>query len=126
MKFLHTMIRVIDVEKSLKFYTEILDMKLSHILDIADAKLHFLRDSSGCCEIELTHNKEQPENGYELGNQFGHLAFATDDMKAFGEKIKQHDINYYIKPFDVTPKGPTIAFVKDPDGFLIELIERKE
>ncbi len=118
------MIRITDIEKSLKFYTEILDMKLSHVIDIADAKLHFLRDSSGCCEIELTYNKEQPENGYEMGNQFGHLAFATESMVSFTEKIKQHEIDYYIKPFDVTPKGPTIAFVKDPDGYLIELIER--
>jgi lactoylglutathione lyase len=126
MKFLHTMIRVTDIEKSIKFYTDILDMKLVNTLEIADAKLYFMRDKSGCCEIELTYNKEQPENGYVMGNQFGHFAFATDSMDSFTEKIKKHKIEYYIMPFDVTPKGPTIAFIKDPDGFMIELIERKE
>ena len=125
MKFLHTMIRVADIEKSLKFYQEILELNLIRIKELQDATLYFLADENGCCEIELTHNHELPEGGYTNGTAFGHLAFETDNMDKFSEKLKSHDLEYDIPPFKLSEVGRTIAFINDPDGRAIEIIEKK-
>ena len=125
MKFLHTMIRITDPDKSLKFYQEILGLNLSRSMDLKDATLYFLSDEKGSCEIELTHNHKTPENGYEQGSAFGHLAFATNDMAKFTEILEKNNLEYFRPPFAVTEKGPVIAFIKDPDGTMIELIEKK-
>ncbi|MDD3013829.1 MAG: VOC family protein [Candidatus Gastranaerophilales bacterium] len=125
MKFLHTMIRVTNVEKSLNFYQNILGLKLSRTKELPDATLYFLTDEAGCCEIELTYNKVMPEGGYEIGSYFGHLAFETENMDEFSEILKQHGLDYLWAPFKITAVGSTIAFIKDPDGFQIEIIEQK-
>lgn len=125
MKFLHTMIRVKNIEKSLDFYQNILGLKLSRTKELSDATLYFLTDETCSCEIELTHNKELPEGGYSLGSAFGHFAFETDDMNKFTELIKSKGIEYIWEPFKITPTGSTIAFIKDPDGYQIEIIETK-
>ena len=67
MKFLHSMIRVKDIDASLKFYTELLNMKLDHKKRLEDCELYFLNDESGCCQIELTYNDETPKDGYKIG-----------------------------------------------------------
>lgn len=125
MKFLHTMIRVKDIEKSLKFYTELIGLKLMRTMELEDATLYFLADERECCMIELTYNHQQPEGGYELGTYFGHLAFGTEDMDKFSEKLREFGLEYTDPPFLITECGPKIAFLDDPDGFPIELIERK-
>jgi len=125
MKFLHTMIRVADIEKSLEFYQNILGLKLDRTKELPDATLYFLTDEAGCSEIELTYNHTLPEGGYELGNYFGHLAFQTDNMDKFSEILKQHGLAYFRPPFKITAVGSTIAFIKDPDGIQIEIIEKK-
>ncbi len=125
MKFLHTMIRVADIDKSLKFYQEVLGLKLSRTMELKDATLYFLADEKGTCEIELTHNHTIPEGGYKHGSYFGHLAFETHDMNKFTENLEKQGLEYAREPFMVTPKGPKIAFVNDPDGRSIELIEKK-
>lgn len=127
MKFLHTMIRVSDIDKSLKFYQEVLGLKLNRTKELKDkATLYFLTDEKSCCEIELTYNHELPEGGYSHGSYFGHLAFETENMDKFTEKLKQGGLDYDRAPFNITEEGPKIAFIKDPDGYSIELIERKK
>lgn len=124
MKFLHTMIRVKDIEASLKFYTEVLDMTLEHKKRLDDCWLYFLNDKDNTCQIELTYNDETPENGYEIGSGFGHFAFAVNSMDEFTKKIERLGYEYLYEPFDLNGKGSMIAFVKDPDGYEIELIEK--
>ena len=124
MKFLHSMIRVKDIDASLKFYTELLNMKLvdEHRLD--DCTLYFLSDEANTCQIELTYNDETPENGYINGSGFGHFAFGCDSMEKFTEKMNELGYKYLYEPFDLTGKGSSIAFLNDPDGNEIEIIEK--
>lgn len=126
MKLLHTMIRVTDKDKSLKFYQEVLGLKIRKTMELtkAAATLYFLADEDGN-EIELTYNHTLPEGGYEKGTHFGHFAFRTDDMERFSEHLKSLGHNYTREPFLVTESGPKIAFIEDPDGLQIEIIERK-
>lgn len=125
MKISHTMIRVKDIDKSLKFYKEVLGLKVLRTMELEDATLYFISDENETCTIELTYNHELPEGGYTHGNYFGHLALETSDMDKFTETLQFNGLDYTIPPFDVKQGGPKIAFVKDPDGFSIELIERK-
>jgi len=125
MKFTHTMIRVSDIEKSLKFYTEVMGLKKVKEMELKTATLYFVADERECCTIELTHNHEQPEEGYSHGSYFGHLAFETDNINAFTQKLKSSGLEYTRPPFEVKEGGPTIAFLEDPDGYQIEIIEKK-
>ncbi len=124
MKFLHAMVRVKDIEKSLAFYTEVLNMKLDHKKRLEDCWLYFLTDEENTCQIELTYNDETPDGGYELGSGFGHFAFSVDSLDEFTEKINKLGYSYLYPPFDLNGKGSRIAFIKDPDGYEIELIEK--
>ena len=124
MKFLHTMVRVKDIEKSLAFYTDVLNMKLDHKKRLEDCWLYFLTDEENTCQIELTYNDETPEGGYELGNGFGHFAFSVDSLDEFTDKINKLGYSYLYPPFDLNGKGSKIAFINDPDGYEIELIEK--
>ncbi len=124
MKFLHTMIRVKDIEKSLAFYTDVLNMKLDHKKRLEDCWLYFLTDEENTCQIELTYNDETPEGGYELGSGFGHFAFSVDSLDEFTDKISKLGYSYLYPPFDLNGKGSKIAFINDPDGYEIELIEK--
>ncbi len=124
MKFLHTMIRVKDIEKSLAFYTDVLNMKLDHKKRLEDCWLYFLTDEENTCQIELTYNDETPEGGYELGSGFGHFAFSVESLDEFTDKINKLGYSYLYPPFDLNGKGSKIAFINDPDGYEIELIEK--
>ena len=124
MKFLHSMIRVKNIDESLRFYTELMGMSLSHKKRLDDCELYFLDDESKCCQLELTYNDETPQDGYENGNAFGHFAFAVDSLAEFGKKLTEMGYEYLYEPFDLNGKGTMIAFVKDPDGNEIELIEK--
>ena len=124
MKFLHSMIRVKDINSSLKFYTELLNMKLDHSKRLEDCELYFLNDEEGTCQIELTYNDETPEDGYKNGNAFGHFAFSVDSLDEFTEKMNALGYEYLYEPFDLNGKGSRIAFITDPDGNEIELIEK--
>ena len=124
MKFLHTMIRVKDIDASLKFYTELLGMKLDHKKRLDDCWLYFLNDEENTCQIELTYNDETPDGGYKIGNGFGHFAFSVKSLDEFTQKMNDLGYEYLYEPFDLNNKGTKIAFVKDPDGYEIELIEK--
>lgn len=123
MRFLHAMIRVKDIDKSLKFYTELLDMNLVKTVPLEDCVLYYLSDSDGQTQIELTANFENPENGYENGNAFGHFAFGVDSMTEFTNKLKMMGYEYLWEPFYMSEVDSQIAFIKDPDGNEIEIIE---
>ena len=124
MKFSHTMIRVKDIDKSLRFYQEIMGLKLLRTMELKDATLYFVSDERECCTIELTYNHTLPEGGYRHGNYFGHLAFDTEDMNKFSEALSQNGLKFTRPPFEIK-SGTTIAFLEDPDGTTIEVIERR-
>ncbi|MBP3821618.1 VOC family protein [bacterium] len=121
---LHTMIRVKDVEKSLNFYTKLFDMKLSEKRRLEDCWLYFLTDKESGQQIELTYNDNTPKDGYEIGSGFGHFAFGVKSLEEFTKRLKSNGYEYLYEPFDLTGKGSMIAFIKDPDGYEIELIEK--
>ncbi len=123
MKFLHVMIRVKDINKSLKFYQELFDMNLVNEMELEDSKLYFLSDEDGQTQIELTHNFDTPKDGYKKGEAFGHFAFSTRNMEDFENKMKEFGINWLVEPFVLENYDMKIAFLKDPDGNEIELIE---
>lgn len=124
MKLLHTMIRVKDAEKSIKFYTELLNMTIDKRKRLDDCELIFLTDEDGVNQLELTYNDETPKDGYELGNGFGHLAFSVKSLDEFTEKLHSLGYKYLYEPYDLNGKGTKIAFIQDPDGYEVELIEK--
>ena len=124
MKFLHTMIRVKNIDKSLDFYTKVLDMHITSKMRLDDCWLYFLTDEDNTCEIELTYNDNTPNDGYAIGSGFGHLAFKVESLSDFSKKISELGYEYLYSPFDLNGKGSMIAFIKDPDGYEIELIEK--
>lgn len=126
MKFLHTMIRVKNIEKSLDFYTKLFNLEVVEKRRLDDCWLYFLEDKQTGFQIELTYNDETPKNGYEIGSGFGHFAFGIDSLEEFTQKLKQYNYKYLYEPFDLTGKGSKIAFIQDPDGYEIELIEKVE
>jgi len=127
MKILHTMLRVVDLEKSLAFYTEILGMKLLRRSDYPDGKftLAFVGyggEADGAV-IELTHNWGVEK--YEFGNAFGHIAIEVADAYKACAEIKQRG-GKVVRDAGAMKHGNTvIAFVEDPDGYKIELIQKK-
>ena len=125
MRLLHTMIRVRDIQKSLEFYTKLFDLELANEKRLEDCTLYFLSDKEGYTQIELTYNDETPENGYEIGTGFGHFAFAVDSMAEFTTKLHSLGYEYFYEPYNLIGITSTIAFVKDPDGYEVELIEKK-
>ncbi|MDH5472531.1 MAG: lactoylglutathione lyase [Gammaproteobacteria bacterium] len=127
MRLLHTMLRVGNLETSIKFYTEVLDMKLIRQKDYPDGKftLAFVGygNESDNTVIELTHNWETDH--YDIGNGYGHIAIEVDDVYEAVEKIKQRN-GKIIRDAGPMNAGTTIiAFVEDPDGYPIELLNAK-
>jgi lactoylglutathione lyase len=82
-----------------------------------------LSDENGQVQIELTYNDETPENGYDLGSGFGHFAFGVDSMDEFSKKLKAQGHEYLYEPFKLGNYDLKIAFLQDPDGYEIEIIE---
>jgi lactoylglutathione lyase len=127
MRMLHTMIRVGDLERSISFYTEVLGMKVLRRKDYPDGKFTLAFVGYGPEEdntvIELTHNWDT--RSYDLGNGFGHIALAVDDASAACEEIRQRGGNVVRDAGPMKHGTTVIAFIEDPDGYKIELIERK-
>ncbi len=126
-RFLHTMIRVRDLERSIDFYTRLLGMKLLRKSDFPGGKftLAFVGygDEADHTVIELTHNWDQSED-YDLGAGFGHLAIGVSDIYGACEKLAAEDISIPRPPGPMKHGSTVIAFIEDPDGYKIELIER--
>jgi len=127
--FLHTMIRVGNLERSVDFYTRLLGMRELRRRDVPDGKytLVFLGygdgNASGGGEIELTYNYGVEK--YEQGNAFGHLAVAVPDVAAAAEAVRDGGGKVTREPGPVKFGTTVIAFVEDPDGYKVELIERR-
>jgi lactoylglutathione lyase len=127
MRLLHTMIRVGNLEESLKFYTEVLGMKLLRQKDYPDGKftLAFVGygDESDHTVVELTYNWGVDK--YDLGNGFGHLAIGVDDIYKTCEEIKAQGGKVTREPGPMKHGSTVIAFIEDPNGYKIELIQTK-
>lgn len=121
------MLRVADLEKSLSFYTGVLGMKLLRRNDYPDGKftLAFVgyTDEDRGAVIELTHNWGVEK--YELGNAYGHTAIEVEDAYAACENIKQRGGKVVREAGKMMHGSTVIAFVEDPDGYKIELIQKK-
>lgn len=122
MRFVHVMIRVKNIDASMKFYTELLNMNRTGEVILDDSTLYYLSDEDGQTQIELTYNKETPENGYENGNAFGHIAFETNSIEEFTKKMQSMGYEYLYEPYFLPEINMHIAFLKDPDGNEIEIM----
>lgn len=122
--FLHTMLRVGDIDRSVAFYTTHLGMKETRRRDVPDGKytLVFLGYEAGGTEIELTYN--YGVDSYDMGKAFGHLAIGVPDIYATCERMRAAGVNISREPGPVKFGTTLIAFVDDPDGYKIELIQR--
>ncbi len=118
MKFLHSMIRTNCPEESVKFYTEGLGLKLISRRDIEAGRfsLYFLGESEDSPMVELTHNWD--EQTYNNGNQFGHLAYAVDDIYEVCQHLSEMGV-----AINRPPRDGHMAFIKDPNGISIELLQ---
>src|SRR5690606_37031937 len=127
MRILHTMLRVGDLKRSLDFYVDVLGMKLLRQNDYPDGKftLAFVgyQDESEGAVLELTHNWDT--DSYDLGNGYGHIALEVDDAYAACESIKAKGGNVVREAGPMKHGTSVIAFVKDPDGYMVELIQNK-
>lgn len=127
MRVLHTMLRVKNLDESLKFYCDVLDMKLLRQSDYPDGKftLAFVGYGSEAdtAVIELTYNWGVDQ--YELGTAYGHIALGVDDIYATCEKIKAKGGNITRQPGPMKHGSTVIAFVEDPNGYKVELIQTK-
>ena len=128
MRILHTMLRVGDLEKSLTFYTEVLGMQLLRRKEYPDGRftLAFVGfgPESEQAAIELTHNWDTPR--YELGAGYGHIALEVPDAAAACAEIKRRGGTVTREAGPMKHGTTVIAFVQDPDGYKIELIERRK
>ncbi len=121
-KMLHTCIRVMDLEKSLKFYEEALGLKETRRKDFPEHKftLVFLSDKLGNYELELTYNYD-PETPYEIGNGFSHIAVESNDLE--GSRERHMEMGYKVTKLSGLPGSPPrFYFVTDPDGYEVEVI----
>jgi lactoylglutathione lyase len=127
-RFLHTMIRVFDLEKSIDFYVRHLGMQVLRRSDYPDGRftLAFVGygPESENTVIELTHNWDQTEP-YDLGNAFGHMALGVPNIYATCDQLRAEGVRITREPGPMKHGSTVIAFIQDPDGYKIELIERK-
>jgi lactoylglutathione lyase len=120
MKYLHTMVRVTDLETSLKFYRDALGLEVLSVREVPTGRftLAFLAaPGDTAAQVELTYNWD-PET-YTGGRNFGHLAYAVDDIYATCERLQQHGVQI-LRP----PRDGHMAFVRSPDNISIELLQR--
>ncbi len=128
MRLLHTMIRVGDLDETIKFYCGALGMKLLRRKDFPDGKFTLAFVGYGSEEessvVELTHNWDTKD--YDLGNAFGHLAVSVGDIYKACDELRRKGVKITREPGPMKFGGAPIAFIEDPNGYKIELIERKE
>ncbi len=127
MRFLHTMLRVGNLERSLRFYNEVLGMRLLRRKDYPEGRftLAFVGygEESEQAVIELTHNWDT--TSYEIGNGFGHIAIAVSDAYRACEEVKRLGGKVTREAGPMKHGGSVIAFVEDPDGYKIEFIQKQ-
>jgi lactoylglutathione lyase len=124
--FLHTMLRITDPEKSRAFY-EALGLEFRRESDIVrngelEATLYFYGVPGEDVELELTFNHDG--STYDVGTGYGHLAYAVDDLEETLASLKEHGIEPEREPYRVREGGSLLCFVRDPDEYRIEIIDR--
>ena len=128
-RILHSMIRVSNLEKSLEFYCAKLGMSVLSRVDIEAGRFSIVFISFGedyySGAIELTYNWDSPENltGYTHGSGYGHIAIGVPDLWETCKRLKTSGVTISVEPKRLLPAAPALAFVKDPDGYSIELIQ---
>ena len=128
--FVHTSIRTSNIEKAIEFYSKFLGLKLISRREIPqnDAEIAFLQDAEGKgATLELTFYRKQKkfiQPDYE-DRLFDHLAFEVKNLEKTIGAMKKEGVTITDEPFRLSPNGSLIAFIEDPDGTLIELIEKK-
>ena len=124
-KVIHAMIRVLDLDRSLRFYADVLDLHEAHRLDFPDFALVYLRNAENDVEIELTLNKGRTE-AYTHGTGYGHIGVVVDNAATSRETLSQRGID--CTPVKEFKRGEELLakffFVQDPDGYKIEMLER--
>ncbi len=126
MKYLHTMLRVRDLNRAVDFYTKVLGFEEMRREDYPDGRftLCFLRandDSDQGPMLELTHNWDTDD--YENGNAYGHLAYRVDSIEEIGRKLAAAGSEFSWGPGETPGGNRRMAFLKDPDGYAIELLQ---
>ena len=123
-ELIHTCYRILDIDRSVGFYTKLGFEEMSR-MPIRDEAINVFMGLPGDgARLELTWNKDQQEP-YEIGTGYGHIALTTDDLDATLEKLKAVGIEPERPPYSVREGGSRICFVRDPDGYRVELIERR-
>ena len=130
MIFIHTSIRTSNIDKTIDFYTRLMGLKLLSRREIPEnnAEIAFLQDPEGKgAKLELTFYRKQKkfsQADYEE-RLFDHIAFEVENMERIISLMRKEKVTITDEPFRLGPAGPLIAFIEDPDGTLIELIERR-
>ena len=128
-RILHAMIRVADLDRSLDFYCNKLGMQVLSRVDIDAGRFSIVFVSFGedyySGAIELTYNWDSPANaeGYTHGTGYGHIAIGIPDIMGACDRLRNAGIEITTEPKRLLPSAPALAFVKDPDGYPIELIQ---
>lgn len=124
-KFLHTCVRVKDLDASLKFYEEALGFSEAERLDYPEFEftLVYLELEEGGYQLELTYNYDQ-EEAYDLGNGYGHIAIGVDDLEGFKDTLKDKGYGDQVgDTMELSDGAARYFFVTDPDGYKIEIIQ---
>jgi len=127
MRILHTMIRVVDLQRSIDFYTQVLGMRLLRKNDYPAGRFTnaFVgyEDESKAAVLELTHNWDT--QSYDMGNAFGHVALEADDAYKACDEVRKRGGRVTREPGPMKHGTTVIAFVEDPDGYKIEFVQRR-
>lgn len=122
MRIMHTCLNVMDLDRSIIFYRDRLGLKLTRRFEVKEnnAEIAFLEDPDGNA-VELTHWRDKKQ--LAEGDNFDHIAFGVKDMKATIERLRGQGVTIAMEPFTLKGGSHQIAFIKDPDGNWLELIE---
>lgn len=125
MKILHTSITVKDIEESIRFYRDVMELELQSRREIPEnnAEIAFLGDRESDARIELTYWKEKKD--WNEGDELDHIAFAVQDMDRAMKRFRERNVEIAMEPYSLRGSTTRIAFIKDPNGIWLEIIERK-
>lgn len=125
MRILHTSITVKNIEESIRFYRDVIGLELQSRREIPEnkAEIAFLKDRESDAQIELTYWKEKKD--WNEGDELDHIAFAVPDMDEAIKKFRKQNVEIAMEPYSLKGSTTKIAFIKDPNGIWLEIIERK-
>jgi len=124
MRFLHVSITVKDIDDSIRFYTDVIGLKLRTRREIPEnkAEIAFLTDDQSDVQLELTYWKEKKD--WNQGDELDHLAFGVPDMNQAMKWFKDNNVEITKEPYTLRGSTTRIAFIADPNGIWLEIIER--